>query len=198
MRSFGQPSRLRHRRDVLADGLVREQPDLLDHVADLTAQVAGLTLEHAAAAEQDVARGHRDHAVDQPHRCRLARAGRADEHAHLAGGHRQRQLADRGLALPGIPLADLSQLELGRVRERRRPLVVGGVCNLHGSSRAGAPILAHRRGPSALAGPCSLALESPTGARSSVGQSTSFTPRGSPVRVGPRPSHAAPTTHTPP
>src|SRR5947209_2536850 len=28
----------------------------------------------------------------------------------------------------------------------------------------------------------------PTGARSSVGQSTSLTPRGSPVRVGPRPS----------
>src|ERR1700722_15025595 len=27
------------------------------------------------------------------------------------------------------------------------------------------------------------------GARSSVGQSTSFTPRGSPVRVGPRPFH---------
>jgi hypothetical protein len=33
-----------------------------------------------------------------------------------------------------------------------------------------------------------LGLETPgKGARSSVGQSTSFTPRGSPVRVGPRP-----------
>src|SRR4029077_14917513 len=37
--------------------------------------------------------------------------------------------------------------------------------------------------------PVCTSLEPPARARSSVGQSTSFTPRGSPVRVGPRPSH---------
>jgi hypothetical protein len=69
---------------------VREQPDLLDHVADLAAQLSRLALQHAAPAEQDVAAAQRDHPVDQAHRGRLARAGRSDEHAHLAGGHGQR------------------------------------------------------------------------------------------------------------
>ena len=41
------------------------------------------------AAEQDVAAGDVDHPVDHPHRGGLAAAGRADEHADLAGGDRR-------------------------------------------------------------------------------------------------------------
>ena len=54
----------RHGGDVLADGLMREQADLLDHVADLSPQLIGTALEHAALAEEDVAAGRLDHAVD--------------------------------------------------------------------------------------------------------------------------------------
>src|SRR6201999_1349359 len=50
-----------HRRDVLADALVREQADLLDHVADLAPQVRRIPLEHTAPTEQDVTACQRDH-----------------------------------------------------------------------------------------------------------------------------------------
>jgi hypothetical protein len=116
---------------------VREQADLLDHVPDLTAELVRLTVEHGAAAEQDVAAGQRDHAVDQPHSGRLARAGWAHEHAHLAGADAEVEARDRILTPARISLGDLAQLERRRLatgsslrtglRGRQRPLRLGGV-----------------------------------------------------------------------
>jgi hypothetical protein len=77
----------RHGRDVLAGGQMREQPDLLDHIADLAAKLSRLARQHAAPANQDVAVAQRDQPVDQAHGGRLARARGPDEHAHLAGRH---------------------------------------------------------------------------------------------------------------
>jgi hypothetical protein len=139
-------------RDVLAHRLMREQPDLLDHVADLAAQLPRVALEDASAAEQDVAAVDGDHPVDQAHRRRLAGARRADEDADLTRRHREGELADRGHPLAGVTLAHLSQLELGGLRKCRRPLVMGGVRGRQGGLRAGGRILAQRRRAAELAG----------------------------------------------
>ena len=117
----------RHGRDVLGDRQVREQPDLLDHVADLAAQLAHVAVQHALPAEQDLAAAQRDHAVDQAHRRRLAAARRADQHAEVAGRDREREVADRRLALARVALADVAQLQLGRLSVGGGPLQVG-VC----------------------------------------------------------------------
>jgi hypothetical protein len=104
---------LRDGRDVLGDGLVREQPDLLDRVADVAAQLGRRAVADAHAVEQDVARGQLDHAVDQPHRGRLAAARRTDEDAELASGDLEAQLADRRLVGSGVALRGLAKLEGG-------------------------------------------------------------------------------------
>ena len=46
----------RHGGDVLGDGHVREEPDLLDHVADPAAQLRLVERRDAAAVDADVAR----------------------------------------------------------------------------------------------------------------------------------------------
>jgi DNA-binding transcriptional ArsR family regulator len=109
------------RGDVLADGLVREQTDLLNRVADLAAQVGGALLTHGLAVEEDVAARHLDHPVHEAHRGRLAAARRADENADLAGGHDEAQVRDRGLGGLAKDLAHVAELEGGRLRVRRRP-----------------------------------------------------------------------------
>ena len=68
-------------RDVLADRHVREEPDLLDHVADPAPQLDDREVADAAAVDPDVALVEGDQPVDQLQRRRLAAAGRADEHA---------------------------------------------------------------------------------------------------------------------
>ena len=102
---------LRDGRDVLADRPVREQADLLDDVADVAAQLLGLAVAHAAAAEQDVAGGDVDHAVDHPHRRRLAAPGWTHENADLTRGDLERQTVDRGLAAARVPLRHVSELQ---------------------------------------------------------------------------------------
>ena len=74
---------LRHRRDVLGDRPVREQPDLLDHVTDMAAERHRVDVHHVAPVHGDRARVGLDHPVDDPHRRRLAAAGGPDQHADL-------------------------------------------------------------------------------------------------------------------
>jgi hypothetical protein len=52
MVSAGTPVRLRGDDDVLGHGHVREQPDLLEHVADLAAQQVRLRLADDVAPDQ--------------------------------------------------------------------------------------------------------------------------------------------------
>jgi hypothetical protein len=105
------PQQLGDRGDVLRDRAVREQPDLLDDVADLAAQGGRVALGDRAAAEQDVPVGDVDHPVDHPHRGGLAAPGRADEDADLAGRHLERQGIDRGLGRAGVALGRRTELE---------------------------------------------------------------------------------------
>ena len=114
---------LRHDRDVLADREVREQADLLDHVADPAPQLGRGARADALAVDQDVALGQLDHAVREPQRGGLAAAGRTDQHADLAGRHGQREVVDRGLGLARIALDDVAVLDRGGGRAGGRGAV---------------------------------------------------------------------------
>ncbi len=100
IRALVPPEQPRHHADVVADREVREEADLLDHVTDATAQLGGGARADAHPVDQDVSVAQLDHPVREPQGGRLAAAGRADQHADLAGGHRQREVVDRGFGLP--------------------------------------------------------------------------------------------------
>ncbi len=67
-----------HGADVLGHGEVREEPDLLDRVADGAPELRRRAVADAHAVDEDVAAGELDHAVDEAHGRRLAasRTGR--------------------------------------------------------------------------------------------------------------------------
>ena len=98
-------------RDVLADGQMGEEPDLLDRVADLAAQLGRPALPDAAPVEQDVAVRDLDHPVDHPHRGRLPAARGTDEDADLARRNRQREVLDGRLGGTGVALGDAAEFE---------------------------------------------------------------------------------------
>ena len=94
----------RHRGHVAPHRLVREQADVLDHVADPAAQLDRVDPRHVVVAEQDPSGARLDDAVDHLHRGRLAAARRAHQHGQLAGGEGQVQLPD-GDGAVGVDLA---------------------------------------------------------------------------------------------
>ena len=87
------------RRHVLGDRLVREETDLLDHVADPAAQLGEVAGGDVLAVDEDPAGRRLDEPVDHLQRRRLAAAGRADEDADLPGRDRE----ERSLTAPGVP-----------------------------------------------------------------------------------------------
>ena len=84
-----------HDDDVLTDRLVREQADLLDHVADAAPQRRHVALRGILAVDEDPAARRLDQAVDHLERRRLAAAGRADEDADLACRNLEAEVVDR-------------------------------------------------------------------------------------------------------
>ena len=58
------PEQARHDGDVLLDGHVRKQADLLDHVADVTAQADFVQAAGVFAVDEHLPRGGGDQAVD--------------------------------------------------------------------------------------------------------------------------------------
>ena len=72
-----------HGGDVVRDRAAGEEPDLLDHVADLASRLGRRALANRTAAYEDVSLGDLHHAVDHPHGSRLPGARRADEDADL-------------------------------------------------------------------------------------------------------------------
>ena len=79
---------------------MREQSDLLDHVADAPAERRDVLGHHVHAVDQDLAAGRIDEAVDHLQRRRLAAARRADEDADLARRDRQRKVVDGAVESP--------------------------------------------------------------------------------------------------
>jgi hypothetical protein len=91
--------------DVVEDGAVREEPGVLDHVADAAPQLGGLALADVLPVDQHAARRRFDHPVDGPQRGGLATAGRADEHGDAACGAFEAHVVERD-GPPGIALGD--------------------------------------------------------------------------------------------
>ena len=84
----------RNRADVVADGEMRKEADLLDHVADPPPQVRRGRATARSSRRSDVALRDRDEPVDHLHRRRLAAARRADEDADVTRRNRQRKLGN--------------------------------------------------------------------------------------------------------
>ena len=111
-----------HRRDVVEHGAVREQAALLDHVADPPAQLVRRERQHVLAVDPDASRRRLDQPVDHPQGRRLAATGAAEEHDHLAGRDRERQVVDgdvggRAVAEAlGDPIEDDAPLRTRAVR----------------------------------------------------------------------------------
>jgi hypothetical protein len=61
----------RNRGDVVGNGHVREEPDLLDHIADPAAKLGDVLVTHARSVDPDIALVELDQAVDHLHRRRL-------------------------------------------------------------------------------------------------------------------------------
>ena len=110
------PEQSRHGSDVVRDGLMREEPDLLDDVADAASQGGRLLAKHVLPIDEDGSAGRLDEPVDHLQRGRLARAAGADEDADLSGGDLERQLVDGQLSL--VALGDVAELHRRAARAR--------------------------------------------------------------------------------
>jgi hypothetical protein len=105
--------------DVVADGAVREQPGLLDHVADAAAQVGGVDGADVAPVDLDGARGDVDHSVDHAEGGGLAATRWTDEDRDLPGVHGEVQVLDRHRAVREA-LGDAPELD-----HEETPVLIG-------------------------------------------------------------------------
>ena len=87
--------------NVLFDGHVREQANLLDHVANVAAQGDGVHPAGVFAVDQDRPAARRNEAVNHLQGGGLPAAGRAEQDAHFPFGHVQVDVVDglEGLAV---------------------------------------------------------------------------------------------------
>jgi hypothetical protein len=103
----------------------REEPDLLDHVADPAPQLGQRHVLDAAAVDADVALVDRDQPVDHLQRSRLAAAGGADQRAELSRRDGQGEIGDRCGLPPRVALGDVVEHDLGG-RAVHEPMVSRG------------------------------------------------------------------------
>jgi len=90
--------------DVLGDRHVREEADVLKHVAEPPAQLDRIDRADVLALDPYGSLARLGETVDQPQQRGLARARGADHRHELAGRHLERNAAERALAL--IDLGD--------------------------------------------------------------------------------------------
>ena len=84
----------RHDGDVLFDGHVRKQANLLDHVADIAAQGDGVHPAGVFTVDQDRPAAWGNKAVNHLQGGGLSAAGRAEQDAHFPFGHGQVDVVD--------------------------------------------------------------------------------------------------------
>ena len=102
--------------DVLEDGLRRQQPEVLEHRADVPAEVRHLAVgqrAQVAAEHDDASVARRLFAEDQAQARRLARARGADEEDELAAEHLEVHIAQGGLRRAAIALRDVLEPDHG-------------------------------------------------------------------------------------
>src|SRR5581483_7766637 len=144
----------RHRRDVVGDAEVGEQPHLLDHVADRAAQLVDVVGAGVAAVEQDGPAAGLDEAVDHLQRGGLAASRGPDQDHDLAVGDLQGEVPD-GVGAVAVVLADVveddhaaatttrpresSRCTRARTRSARMPIAATGSIPL--SRRSSEPVL---------------------------------------------------------
>ena len=104
----------RHDADVVRDGHVREEADLLDHVADATPQLDERQVTHGSTVDPDVSRVERDQPVDHLEGGRLAATRGSDQHTEGAGRDLERQVVERRLVASGVALRDVVEDDLRR------------------------------------------------------------------------------------
>ena len=151
--SLVPPEQQRHRRDVAFDRMVREQPALLNDVADAAAQLSRVERPGVGAVDSDPPTCRGDHPVDHAQGGGLAAAGRADQDRDLPGGRGEREVVDGGGAI-GIRLAhgfESNHQGLPRVgthanpaHRQRCPQECGGTGRVVGGGRRGRGLSAAR------------------------------------------------------
>ncbi len=99
-------------RGVLQHGLVREEADLLDHIADSAAQFDGVDGGYVVPVEEYPSLGRFDQPVHHLHGGRLATAGRSDERDQFTLGDLEGKVVDGGGAV-GVPLGDVLETDHG-------------------------------------------------------------------------------------
>ena len=102
-----------HDRDVLGDGHVGEQSDLLDHVADVASQLVRVEGKHVSPVDRDGPARRLDDAVDHLHGRCLATAARADEHDELTRLGRHGEILHRRYRLVGVALGHVVEHDAG-------------------------------------------------------------------------------------
>ena len=101
------PDDLEGERDVVVDGLVRQQPEVLEHHAEAAAEVghlAGRDRGQPLAEHVDLARRGLLLAQHQPQQAGLAAAGRAHQEDELAGADLERHVVQRRARSAAITL----------------------------------------------------------------------------------------------
>ncbi|SKF62037.1 Uncharacterised protein [Mycobacteroides abscessus subsp. abscessus] len=143
--------------DVVDHLAVRQQPALLHHVADPSAQVHRVEGGDVLVVDQHASGAGVDHPVDHPHQGGLAAAAGPDEHGGRVAGHDRAEVLDGGGAV-GVALGDVLELDhggsslLGRWCNGDGRRFVPGVPRLHrGTTPAADPAVLSRRGPSGTA-----------------------------------------------
>src|SRR2546427_1742053 len=100
----GPPLEARHQTDVALDREVREQPDLLDDVADAAAQPGGLERVRGPSRDPDLARRGLEQTIDQLEGRGLARAAAPEQHQRFPGSDAEGHVFDQDAALrEGVP-----------------------------------------------------------------------------------------------
>ena len=100
----------RHDGDVVADREVREEADLLNHVADRSPKADRIPLARVPTLHDHVTGVGQEQSIDQLEERRLARAARPDERQRLPRSYRQRDVVENA-RLPRQAVRDVAELD---------------------------------------------------------------------------------------
>jgi hypothetical protein len=111
----GPAEQQRNGGDVVEHGAVREEPGMLDDVADAAAQQRLVPAGDVLAVDEHPPRRRADHPVDHAERRGLATAGRSHQYRGLAGRELEREVV-HGSAAAGVDLHDIVKCDHGAPR----------------------------------------------------------------------------------